>query len=63
MFRYTCVASTYAQILLCLYQSPYDGVNRCADMLVQEGRHELLEMIIPLLQYLVGLSPQEPALC
>ena len=57
VFRYTCVASAYAEVLLCLYQSTYEGVNRCADMLVQGGRHELLEMLIPLLQYLVGLSP------
>ena len=33
-----------------------EGRNRYTNMLVQEGRHKLLEFLIPLLQYLVGFS-------
>ena len=41
-----------------LYQLSYQGmsVNRYVNMIVQEGRHKLLKILIPLLQYLVGLS-------
>ena len=36
---------------------PRNGVvNRYVNMIVQEGRHKLLRILIPLLQYLVGLS-------
>ena len=31
-------------------------VNRYVNMIVQEGTHKLLRILIPLLQYLVGLS-------
>ena len=31
-------------------------VNRYVNMTVQEGTHKLLRILIPLLQYLVGLS-------
>ena len=31
-------------------------VNRYVNMIVQEGRHKLLRILIPLLQYLVVLS-------
>ena len=41
-----------------LYQLSYQGmsINRYVNMIVQEGRHKLLKILIPLLQYLVGLS-------
>ena len=48
-----------------------ETVNRYVNMIVQEGRHKLLKILIPLLQYLVGLifrgqpsvSPNQVPIC